>query len=84
MITSNPEITKLTRKDLHFIIMGCDGIWQSKSSSQMATWVKNRLDEGLPLGKVLEQLLDELVAKEQNSETGTDNMSSILIKFDKI
>lgn len=50
----------------------------------MATWVKNRLDEGLPLGKVLEQLLDELVAKEQNSETGTDNMSSILIKFDKI
>ena len=54
MITSNPDITKIPRKGLHFIIMGCDGIWESKSSEQMVEWIRTRLRERNQLGNILE------------------------------
>lgn len=65
--------------------MGCDGIWEVKSNSEMVAWIRTRLeDKKMPVGKVIEELLDELVAKDSaNSEYGMDNMSAILIKFDK-
>jgi serine/threonine protein phosphatase PrpC len=28
MITANPDIKKIDNKDIDFIIMGCDGIWE--------------------------------------------------------
>lgn len=83
VITSDPDVTKIPREDLHFIIMGCDGIWESKSSEEMVEWVKEQIGSRRALGKILEELLDSLVAKVTNAESGTDNMSSILIKFDR-
>ena len=32
IITANPEITKIKNEGLDFLIMGCDGIWEEKSS----------------------------------------------------
>jgi serine/threonine protein phosphatase PrpC len=64
MITSCPEITKFPRKGLHFIIMGCDGIWECRSSEQMTEWIRARLIQRTRLGSLLEDLLDELVAKD--------------------
>ena len=49
----------------------------------MSEWVKGRLDKRKDLGKTLEDLLDSMVAKDMKAETGTDNMSAILIKYDK-
>lgn len=49
----------------------------------MSKWIRNKIEQRIPLGKILEELLDSLVAKTMKDETGTDNMSSILIKFDK-
>lgn len=64
--------------------MGCDGIWEVKSCDDMVKWVKKRLDSSKPLEAIAEELLDELVAKDGgNSEFGMDNMSTILIKFNK-
>jgi serine/threonine protein phosphatase PrpC len=64
--------------------MGCDGIWECKSSDEMCLWVKERLDKKVRLGNMLEGLLEEIVAKDCQGPTGTDNMSAILVKFDKI
>jgi len=61
--------------------MGCDGIWEEKSNEDMVKWVTKRLDDKKENGKILEELLDELVAKDTNREYGMDNMSSILINF---
>lgn len=85
MITANPDIVKIKNENIDFIIMGCDGIWEVKSNSEMVAWIRTRLeDKKMPVGKVIEELLDELVAKDSaNSEYGMDNMSAILIKFDK-
>lgn len=49
----------------------------------MVKWIGNKLEEETKLGKIVEDLLDELLAKDSKSETGTDNMSAILVKFDK-
>lgn len=36
------------------------------------------------MGKILESLFDEIVAKDVKDDHGTDNMSAIIVKFDKI
>jgi hypothetical protein len=41
--------------------MGCDGIWEVKSSGEMVGWVKGRLGKKA-LGVILEELFTELVA----------------------
>lgn len=81
MITANPDIEKIKNENIDFIIMGCDGIWEVKSNKDMVEWVDKRLKENKEKGMILEDLLNELVAKEKGMEYGMDNMSSILITF---
>jgi hypothetical protein len=45
----------------------------------MVGWVKARLDRKIPLTKITEDLLDELVSKDSGNQYGMDNMSAILI-----
>lgn len=49
----------------------------------MIEWVSKRLNNGKPQGEIIEELLDELVSKDSGNQYGMDNMSAILIKFDK-
>jgi serine/threonine protein phosphatase PrpC len=64
--------------------MGCDGIWEVKSNSEMVAYIRRNLEEKKEMGKILETLLDELIGKDSSSsEYGMDNMSAILIKFNK-
>lgn len=83
MISANPDIKKIENKNIDFIIMGCDGIWQIKSNAEMVEWMRRRIDNKLSIDKILEELLDELVSKDSGNQYGMDNMSAILIKFDK-
>ena len=83
MITADPDIKEIENKGVDFIIMGCDGIWQIKQNHQMVQWVKRRIDNRKALDATLEELLDELLSKDQGNQYGMDNMSAILIKFDK-
>ena len=81
MITADPEITKIKNEGLDFLIMGCDGIWEVKTSGEMVGWIKSRLGKK-NLGGIVEELFGQLVAEDANkSQTGLDNMSAILIKF---
>jgi serine/threonine protein phosphatase PrpC len=52
IITANPEITKIKNEGLDFLIMGCDGIWEDKSSGEMIGWLKARMGKK-PLGTIL-------------------------------
>lgn len=49
----------------------------------MVEWVRRRLDNKKALDATLEELLDELLSKDSGNQYGMDNMSGILIKFDK-
>lgn len=65
--------------------MGCDGIWEVKTNSDMTEWVRKRLEnsKNKQLNTITEELLDELVSKDSGNQYGMDNMSAILIKFNK-
>lgn len=52
----------------------------------MVDWVKKRLErvsDTAGLAKITEELLDELVSKDSGNQYGMDNMSAILIRFNK-
>lgn len=49
----------------------------------MVEWVGKRIQDGHEGTEILEELLDELVSKDNSSQYGMDNMSSILITFPK-
>ncbi len=49
----------------------------------MVGWIRKRLDNNETLSKIVEELLDELVSKDSGNQYGMDNMSAILIKFNK-
>ena len=83
MITANPDIKVIKNEGLDFIIMGCDGIWEVKSNQNMVEWVTRAIGQKKTSGAILEDLLQELVAKDSQREYGMDNMSSILITFKK-
>jgi predicted Zn-dependent protease len=48
----------------------------------MVEWIKRRI-ETKTLKDITEELLDELVSKDSGNQYGMDNMSAILIKFNK-
>lgn len=49
----------------------------------MVEWVRKRLDNNAELKNITEELLDELISKDSGNQYGMDNMSVILIKFNK-
>ena len=47
----------------------------------MIEWVNAQRKVEPRLGKVAENLLDFLIAKETNEEVGCDNMTAIIVEF---
>lgn len=57
MISANPDVTTCDlTPDLEFIVMACDGIWNSMSSQQAIDFVKSRLSEDIELSNICEQV----------------------------
>lgn len=54
MITAFPDVEVLDNKDVDFIIMGCDGIWETKTNEDMVKWVQKRIsDKNKKLGTIV-------------------------------
>ena len=83
MISPLPDVTRTENKNIDFIIMGCDGIWEVKSNSDMVAWINARITREASNQAITEELLNELLSKDSSNQYGMDNMSAILIKFDK-
>lgn len=81
LIIANPDVKqyKLTDKD-EFIIIGCDGIWETQTSPDIITWVKTNLKKQ-SVQNTVEGMLDWLIAPDTKSGAGCDNMSAIIIKI---
>jgi serine/threonine protein phosphatase PrpC len=55
MITAFPDVQVIENKGIDFIIMGCDGIWETKTNEDMIKWVQKRIsDKSKKLGNILE------------------------------
>jgi len=93
-ITANPDTYVFDiDPECDFIIMGCDGIWEKKSNDEMVAWIyeqmdkqtKENPDKELDLQKIVADLLLDNIAPDVVSSggVGCDNMTCILIKFNK-
>ena len=88
MITANPDIKVVDYdKDVEFIIIGCDGIWDCLKNQEACDIVTKRLkeDPNIKISKIIEDMMDSIVAKDLYNESGVgcDNMTCIVVVFKK-
>lgn len=62
-MTGNPDIYtyELTPED-DFIIMGCDGIWETKSNQQMVDYLYEKLRTKKDLKQIVRDLLEDIIS----------------------
>ncbi len=63
-ITANPDVRifELTGEE-DFIIMGCDGIWETKTNQEMVDFVYERFNRGITdLKKIIKDVLEAIIS----------------------
>jgi len=83
IISAFPDVVEQSIEDQQFMIIGCDGIWETKTAEEICEITQDRLKTN-PVGKisvVVGELLDMLIAKETTEGMGCDNMSCIIVQF---
>lgn len=85
-VTAFPEITKFKHtQDIDFIVMACDGVWDCVEEQGFCEAISEKIKENpeRKLSSILAEFFDQMVSKSNNIPIGTDNMSCILIQFQK-
>lgn len=88
MITALPDVVKQKMgDDYDFIVMGCDGIYDTLTSQQIVEHFYKEFKEkpDTSLKVLVENFVDSSISVDhaQNEGRGCDNMTCILIKFNK-
>ena len=84
MITASPDIlTETLREGDEFIILACDGVWDVMSNQEAVDFVRSRLQKGVPLGKISEQVFDHCIADDPKLTKGIggDNMTCMIVNL---
>ncbi|KNC77778.1 hypothetical protein, variant [Sphaeroforma arctica JP610] len=84
MVTANPDIIEhALDKDVEFMVVACDGIWECMTNQEVVTWVRDRLAIHQPLTKICEDLMTKCLAKDSPSGPmfGCDNMTVCVVLF---
>jgi len=65
--------------------MGCDGIWERKTNEEMVAWVYDSMLKKKDLKETVSDLLLESISPSiaETQGTGCDNMTCVIIKFNK-
>ena len=83
-VISIPEITKIDDiKNIEFIIMGCDGVFDCVKRQLVCEFVENEIREDPKgdLSVILGKIFDKCISPIYGKVIGTDNMSCIIIQF---
>ncbi len=85
MISGEPDVHTLPiSKDFDFVVMGCDGVYESRSSQELVDYFYKELSaNGNKLTPAIEKLLDSMCSPDymKTEGIGCDNMTCIVIKF---
>ena len=81
MITSNPDIMVEEKSDCDYIVIACDGIWDTKKNEKVTSFILSRINEKKNLLIIADELLDDCLSIDPSSTNcaGTDNMLCIII-----
>jgi len=83
-ITCIPDVKVVPiDEDDDFIVMGCDGIWEVKSSQEVVDFIDDKLANEVPIKEIIEELLDEICSDDwtKDQSLGCDNMTCIIINI---
>ncbi|XP_050427996.1 probable protein phosphatase 2C 6 [Adelges cooleyi] len=85
MITALPDVKVLNLKSEceNFLVIACDGIWNSLTSQEVIEFVDKRINKpDIKLSSICEELFDECLAPNTFGDgTGCDNMTCIIVKL---
>ncbi len=81
IITAHPEIKKINRSDVQYIIIACDGVWDCKHHN-ISEFIVNKIKKENKLSNIIEEFFEKIVSKESRDDgVGCDNMTCIMIQF---
>jgi len=86
MITCKPDVRTFDRSgEDEFILAGCDGIWERyvDNNQGIIDIVREQYKKENNRVKIVEDLMERLIATDTQEGIGCDNMTAILISFDK-
>ncbi|CAD8157051.1 unnamed protein product [Paramecium octaurelia] len=84
LIIALPDIKKVELNQTDkFLLMGCDGVFETLDHQDLLKFINQKLgnQQVTPqlLGRVAEDLLDNLIAPDTSAGTGCDNMTTLII-----
>ncbi|GJN19171.1 hypothetical protein PR202_gb06414 [Eleusine coracana subsp. coracana] len=84
IVTANPDINIVELcDDDDFLVVACDGIWDCMSSQQLVDFIHEHINTEKSLSAVCERVLDRCLAPSTIGGDGCDNMTMILVQFQK-
>merc|ERR1712071_159327 len=89
MISAIPDIQKIELEaGDDFVVLACDGIWNSKTNQQVVDFVRPRLHKAghspKALSHICEELFDDCLSPDTSGDgTGCDNMTAIIVRLDR-
>ncbi|PSR96000.1 Protein like [Actinidia chinensis var. chinensis] len=84
VVTANPELNTVELcNDDEFLVIACDGIWDSMSVQEVVDFVRKQLNTETKLSVVCERVFDNCIAPCVEGRSGCDNMTMILVQFKK-
>lgn len=85
MISPQPDIRtlRIDPKTDAFIVLACDGIWNSMTSQEVVDFVNPRLEKNPDkISSICEELFDACISPDTMGDgTGCDNMTAIIVKI---
>eukprot|EP00331_Platyophrya_macrostoma_P024731 CAMPEP_0176439384 /NCGR_PEP_ID=MMETSP0127-20121128/19909_1 /TAXON_ID=938130 /ORGANISM="Platyophrya macrostoma, Strain WH" /LENGTH=300 /DNA_ID=CAMNT_0017823639 /DNA_START=53 /DNA_END=955 /DNA_ORIENTATION=+ len=82
LISSVPEIKRrMLTADDEFIVIGCDGIWETLSNQSIAEFMGQRIYSATNISKAIEEFLDKILAPDTMGGVGCDNMTCVVIQL---
>ncbi|XP_025419332.1 probable protein phosphatase 2C T23F11.1 [Sipha flava] len=77
-----PDIEiKPVSKDLEFIVLACDGIWDVMSNEEVVKFIRFRVSNGMDPEYICEDLMTRCLAPNGQMGIGCDNMTVLIVCF---
>jgi len=86
VICSTPDVIVRERTpEDEFIVLACDGIWDVMSNQDICDFVRPRLEKGMDLKVVAEEVLEHCCSEDpaKTAGLGTDNMTVVIVKLNE-
>lgn len=84
MITSNPDVLKQPLAGVDFVVMGCDGVYETKTSEEIVNFFYQEIKAPqASLKTAIAKLLESIISPDymKTEGAGCDNMTCIVVRF---